>query len=172
MQVSACKSVKGYFLVIRDVAFSWVKVTREHRTAQVRLMDACLLILETSSLCWQHKGDLKGNVKEDSEVALQILTESFSQAGMDKYGPQRFQTRTIIGSVVALLVVAKHQQNSDSTDHYTIGITPEWCQCSTRDRGRRSPKRRLGNRSLQNFPHLGAVNVWDDVSRWICSVCT
>lgn len=37
----------GYFLVRKDVAFTWVKVTREHRTARVRLMDACLLRLET-----------------------------------------------------------------------------------------------------------------------------
>lgn len=68
---------------------------------------------------------MKGNVKEDSEVALQILTESSSQAGMDKYGPQRFQTRTTTGRVVALLVVAKRQQDSDSTDHYTACITLE-----------------------------------------------
>lgn len=64
-------------------------------------------------------------MKEDTEVALQILTESSSQAGMDKYGPQRVQTRTIAGRVVVLLVVSEHQQNSDSTDHYTACVTLE-----------------------------------------------
>lgn len=44
-------------------------------------------------------------------------------------------------------------------------------QCSTGDRGTRSPKSRMGNRPLQHFPHIWAANAWDGVNRWICSVC-
>lgn len=111
-------------------------------------------------------------MKEDSEAALQILTESSSQAGIVKNGPQRFQTRTSTGRVVALLVTAKHQQDSASTDHYTACITLSVnSQCSTGDRGTRSPKSRMGNRPLQHFPHIWAANAWDGVNRWICSVC-
>lgn len=134
-------------------------------------------LITAYELCWCYKGNLKGNVKADSEVALQILTESSSQAGSNQQEPKSIQTRTVTGRVIAFWWWL-------STDRVVTAVTTtlpvlplyKKSQNNTRDRRTRSPKSRLGSCPFQL--HLWGANAWKDMSRqfvqcalsWLCSL--
>lgn len=65
-----------------------MKVTREHGTVlgqtDGHVSPHTRSLITANKVCQHYKGNLKGSLKAETEVTLQILTESSSQAGTNK----------------------------------------------------------------------------------------